>query len=85
MLQATSESAKNGKKTNLKEFPRPYKLPQSALSENVEGGVKIGKTCLPLVSPLCLSKVLERVNHLKTPFSHHWEKGKLQTNEEARP
>ena len=26
-LQATSENARNGKKANLKELPRPYKLP----------------------------------------------------------
>ena len=55
-LQATSESAKI---TNLNELPRPQKLPQSVSAESVKGGVKISKTCLPLVSLLCLPKVLE--------------------------
>ena len=58
-LQATNKSAKNERRTNLKELPRPYKLLQNALAESVEGGVKISKTCLPLVGPSCLSKVLE--------------------------
>ena len=58
-LQATSESAKNEKKTNLKELPRPYKLPQCTPTESVKGGVKIDKTCLYPVNPPCLSKVLE--------------------------
>ena len=55
----TNKSAKNKKRTNLKELPRPHKLLQRAPAESVEGGVKISKTCLPLVGPLYLSKVLE--------------------------
>ena len=58
-LQAIDENARNGKRTNLKELPRPHKLPQSALTESVEGGVKINKTYLPSVGPPCLSKVLK--------------------------
>ena len=58
-LQATNESARKGKRSNLKELPRPHTLPQSALVESVVGGVKISKTCLPLVGPPYLSKVLE--------------------------
>ena len=58
-LQATSESARKGKRSNLKELPRPHKLPQSAPVKSVVGGVKISKTCLPLVGPPYLSKVLE--------------------------
>ena len=58
-LQAISETAKNGRGTDLKELPRPQKLPQSVSAESVKGGVKISKTCLPLVSPLCVLKVLE--------------------------
>ena len=61
-LQATSESAKNENITNLKELPRLHKLSQGASVESVEGGVKIGKTCLPLIGPPSLSKVLN--NHL---------------------
>ena len=67
-LQATSESAKNEKITNLKELPRPYKQSQGAPSESIKSGVEIGKICLPLVSPPCLSKVLEEV---KPPQRHH--------------
>ena len=58
-LQATNNSAKDEKRTNLKELPRPHKLPQSALAESVEGGVKISKTCLLPVDPPCLPKILE--------------------------
>ena len=58
-LQATSGSIKSKKRTGLKELPRPHKLPQSALVESVEGGVKISKTCLPPIGPLCLPKILE--------------------------
>ena len=58
-LQATSESAKNEKITNLKELPRPYKLSQGASAERIKSGVEIGKTYLPPVGPLCLSKVLK--------------------------
>ena len=58
-LQATSESVKSEKRINLKELPRPHKLPQSAPTKSVEGGVKISKTCLPSVIPLCLPKMLE--------------------------
>ena len=58
-LQIIKENARNRKRTNLKELPRPHKLPQGALAESVEGGVKIGKTCLLPVGPLCLSKVLK--------------------------
>ena len=61
-LQATNKSAKNENITNLKELPRLHKLSQGASAESVEGGVKIGKTCLPLIGPLSLSKVLN--NHL---------------------
>ena len=50
---------KDEKKTNLKELPRPHKFLQGVLVESVEGGVKISKTCLPLVGPLCLPKFLE--------------------------
>ena len=46
-LQATSESTKTKKITNLKELPRPHKLPQSASAKSGEGEVKIGKTCYP--------------------------------------
>ena len=56
-LQATNENARNGKKTNLKELPRPHKLPQGALTKSVEGRVKIDKTCLPPVGPPCICKV----------------------------
>ena len=45
-LQATSESVKNEKRTNLMELPRPHKLPQSAPAKSVKCGVKICKTCL---------------------------------------
>ena len=58
-LQATSENAKNEKITNLKELPRPYKLSQGASAERIKSGVEIGKTYLPPVGPLCLSKVLK--------------------------
>ena len=58
-LQTTNESVKNEKRMNLKELPRPHKLLQSALAESVKGGVKISRTCLLLVGPLCLPKVLE--------------------------
>ena len=54
-LPATNECVKDEKRT-----VRPYKLPQSAPVESVEGGVKISKTCLPLVGLLCLPKVLEK-------------------------
>ena len=64
-LQATKENVRNGKRTNLKELPRPHKLPQGAMAKSVKGGVKIGKTCLPPVGPPCLSKVLKCVNHFK--------------------
>ena len=46
-LQATSGSVKSKKRTGLKEFPRPHKLPQSASAKSGEGEVKIGKTCYP--------------------------------------
>jgi len=55
----TNKKEKNKKRINLKELPRPRKLPQSAPAKSVEGGVKISKTCLPLVGPPYLSKVLE--------------------------
>ena len=58
-LQATNESVKNEKRTDLKKLPRPHKLLQSASTESVEGGVKISKTCLPPVDLSCLPKVLE--------------------------
>ena len=58
-LQTTIESVKNEKRMDLKELPRPHKLPQSALAESVKGGVRISRTCLPLVGPPCLAKVLE--------------------------
>jgi len=67
-LQATNENARNGKRTNLKKLPRPYKLPQDTPAESVEGGVKIGQTCLPPVGPLCLSKVLKDG---QPPQGHH--------------
>ena len=53
---------------NLKELLMPHKLPQGAPTESVEGGVKIGKTCLPLVGPPCLSKVLKDG---QSPQRHH--------------
>ena len=59
-LQATSENARNGKRTNLKELPRLHKLLQGEPVESVDGGEKIGKICLPLVGPPCLSKVLKK-------------------------
>ena len=59
-LRATNKNAKNEKGANLKELPRPYKLPQSALAESVEGGVKLSKTCLPTVGPPCHRKILEK-------------------------
>ena len=58
-LQATNGNTRIEEKTNLKELPRPHKLPQGAPAKNVEGRVKIGKTCLPPVGPLCLYKVLK--------------------------
>ena len=58
-LRATDESVKKEKRIDLKELPKPHMLPQSAPVESVEGGVKIGKTCLPRVGPPCLPKVLE--------------------------
>ena len=63
-----AKNVKNGKRTNLKELPRPHKLPQGPPIKRVEGGVKIGKTCLPLVGPSCLSKVLEMG---QPPQGHH--------------
>ena len=59
-LRATNKNAKNEKGANLKELPRTYKLPQSALDESVEGGVKLSKTCLPPVGPPCHPKILEK-------------------------
>ena len=59
-LRATNEDVRNGKRTNLKKLPRPHKLPQGASTESVEGGVKIGETCLPPIGRLCISKVLEK-------------------------
>ena len=53
-LKATSEKVKSGKRIDLKDLPMPHKLLQSAPVESVEGGVKISKTCLPLVGPSCL-------------------------------
>ena len=35
-LQATNENARNGKRTNLKELPRPQKLSQGTQVESVE-------------------------------------------------
>ena len=58
-LQATSGSVKSKKRTGLKEFPRPHKLPQSAPAESVEGEVKISQTCLPPIGPPCHPKILE--------------------------
>jgi len=59
-LQAINNSAKDEKRTNLKKLPRRHKLPQGTPTESVKGGVKISKTCLPPIDPLCLSKVLEK-------------------------
>ena len=59
-LQATSGSVKSKKRTDLKELPRPHKLPQGASVDSVEHGVKISKTCLPPVGSLCLPTVLEK-------------------------
>ena len=58
-LQVTSGNVKTGKRTNLKELLMPHKLPQGAPAESVKGEVKIGKTCLPPIVPLCLSNVLK--------------------------
>ena len=58
-LQAINEITRDEKRTNLKELPRPHKLPQGAPAKSVKGRVKIGKTCLPPVGPLCLYKVLK--------------------------
>jgi len=58
-LQTTIENSRNGKRTNFKELPRPHKLLQGAPAKSVKDRVKIGKTCLPLVSPPCLYKVLK--------------------------
>ena len=58
-LQVTSENVNSEKRTNLKELPRPHKLPQSVPTESVEGGVEISKTYLPSVSPPCLPKIPE--------------------------
>ena len=58
-LQATIESKKNEKITNLVELPRPHKLSQGAPTKSIKSGIEIGKTCLPLVGPLCLPKVLK--------------------------
>ena len=59
-LQDYELQIKMQKGANLKELPRPYKLPQSALAESVEGGVKLSKTCLPTVGPPCHRKILEK-------------------------
>ena len=59
-LQVTSENVNSEKRTNLKELPRPHKLPQGASVDSVEVGVKISKTCLPPVGPLCLPTILEK-------------------------
>ena len=58
-LQVTNENIRNGKKTNLKELPKPYKLSQGALTKSVKVTVKIGKTFLPPVSSPCIHKVLK--------------------------
>jgi len=58
-LQATNKNRRDGKRTNLKELPRPHKLPQGALAKSIKGRVKIGQTCLPLVGPPCICKVLK--------------------------
>ena len=58
-LQATSESTKTKKITNLKELLRPHKLLQDSPTESIKSGVEIGKTYLPPVGPLYLSKVLK--------------------------
>ena len=70
-LQATNENVRNGERTNLKVLRRPYKLLQGTPVESVEGGVKIGGTCLLPVGFPCLSKVLKegqppQVYHLPT-------------------
>ena len=59
-LQATNENTRDGKRTNLKKLPRPHKMPQGAPTKSVEDRVKIGKTCLPPVGPLCICKVLKK-------------------------
>jgi len=58
-LQATNENTRDGKRTNFKELPRHYKLPQGAPTKSIKGRVKIGKTCLALVGPLCIWKVVK--------------------------
>jgi len=58
-LQATNENTRDEKRTNLKELPRPHKVPQGALAKSVKVRVKIGKTCLSLVGLLCICKVLK--------------------------
>ena len=63
-LQAISESVKNEKRIDLKELPRPHKLPQSALAKSVEGGVKICKTYRHIPR--------RGLATLKTLSAHHW-------------
>jgi len=58
-LQATNDNTRDGTRTNLKEFPRPHKLPQGAQAKSVEERVKIGKTCLPPIGPSCICKVFK--------------------------
>ena len=43
-----------GMRTNLKELPRPHKLPQGTPAKSVECGVEIGETCRPQLV-LCAS------------------------------
>ena len=58
-LQATNENTRDGKRTNFKELPRSHKLPQGAPTKSIKGKVKIGKTCLPLVGPPYIYKVVK--------------------------
>ena len=58
-LQATNENTRDGKRTNIKELPRPHKLLQGALATTIKDRVEIGKICLPLVGPPCIYKIFK--------------------------
>ena len=59
VCKITSYKKKIAKKEKREKLPSPHKLLQGAPAKSVEGGVKISKTCLPPVCPLCLPKILE--------------------------
>ena len=59
-VEAINENTRNGKRNDLKELLRPYKLSQGVPTKGVKGGENIGETCLPTVGPPCNSKVLKK-------------------------